>query len=755
MATHSQSDLQFEIGHVLFIDIVGYSKLVIDEQREQIRELKEIVRGTEQFRLAEAEGKLLRLPTGDGGALVFRNTQEAPVLCSLEISKALKNHPELRVRMGIHSGPVNEVADLNEQMNMAGAGINIARRVMDCADAGHILLSKHVAEDLEDYARWRPYLHELGQCETKHGAVISVVNLYDDEVGNPQLPEKFKAQQERAAKALAKSIAVLPFENLSRDPDNAYFAQGIQQEILTRLTSIADLRVISRTSTQQYQSKPGNLSEIVKQLRVANILEGSVQKVADQVRVNVQLINAQTDSHLWAETYDRKLTDIFGVESEIAKRIAESLQAKLSGHEEQALAAKPTNNPEAYDAYLRGLAFEARAQPYSIDLLLRAADSYERAVQFDPNFAIAWARLSRAHANLYFIRADTATRRDAAKSALDNAHKLEPNSPETLLALGYYQYLGLRDYERAKTTFGRVSKVLPGSSEVPKALALIARREGNWDESIAQFEQALALDPRNVELLLNAASAYHMLRQFPAALKLYDRALDIMPNNPDVIALKAGIYQAEGNLQEASKLLSDINSQTPNAHTFRIKITQLRFERNLGETVRLLQARQTQFHFTSEIDKGINQFLLAWTQRLAGDTAGAKATAEQARNTLEPFFKNQADNANLAVLLSLANAVLGEKNSALKEIQRAIMLLPSSKDRVVGPTFEEGLALIQMTFAENSHAISTLTRLIQTPYAGALYALTPITPALLRLDPFWDPLRGDPAFQKLCEEKQP
>jgi len=287
------------------------------------------------------------------------------------------------------------------------------------------------------------------------------------------------------------------------------------------------------------------------------------------------------------------------------------------------------------------------------------------------------------------------------------------------------------------------------------ALALIARREGNWDESIAQFERALALDPRNVELLLSAASAYHMLRQFPPALKLYDRALDIMPNNPDVIALKAGIYQAEGNLQEAAKLLLDINSQTPNAHTFRIKITQLRLERNHAETVRLLQARQTQFHFPSEFDKGINQFLLAWTQRLAGDTAGAKATAEQARNTLEQLCKDQPDNSAWAGLLSLANAVLGEKNSALKRIQRAIKLLPSSKDRIVGPTHDEALALIQMTFAENSRAISTLSRLIQTPYLGTVYALTPITPALLRLDPLWDPLRADPAFQKLCEEKQP
>jgi TolB-like protein/Tfp pilus assembly protein PilF len=757
MATHSQSDLQFEIGHVLFIDIVGYSKLLIDQQRERIRELKEIVRGTEQFRRAEAEGKLLRLPTGDGGALVFRNTQEAPVLCALEISKAIKNYPELRIRMGIHSGPVNEVADLNEQINVAGAGINIARRVMDCGDTGHILLSKHVAEDLEDYARWRPYLHELGQCETKHGAVISVVNLYDDEVGNPQLPEKFKGRQrERTAKALAKSIAILPFENLSRDPDNAYFAQGIQQEILTRLTSIADLRVISRTSTQQYQSKPGNLSEIAKQLGVTNILEGSVQKVADQVRVNVQLINAQTDSHLWAETYDRKLTDIFGVESEIAKGIAESLQAKLTGREEQALAVKPTNNPEAYEAYLRGLAFYTRG--YWIDPLLKAISFYERAVQLDPKFALAWARLSRAHAFAYFFPFNaTSARCDAARKALENAQKLQPNSPETLLALGYYQYHVLRDYGSAKTTFERVSKMLPGSSEVPTALGAIARNEGHWDQSIAYFEQALASDPRNVEILTLAALTYTSLRQFPAALKLYDRALDITPNDPDVGALKASIYQAQGNLEEAVKLLSEVNAQTPCSRAFLIKITELRLERNLREAIRLLQARQTQFHFTSEFDKGVNYYWLAWTQRLNGDTAGAKVTAAQSRNWLEPLCNDQPDNALFVAALSLSNAVLGEKEAALKEAERAIMLLPSIKDRVWGSMMEENLAVIQMMVGENSsRAISTLTRLLQTPYVSWIYGWgrTPLTPALLRLDPHWDPLRADPAFQKLCEEKR-
>ena len=401
-------------------------------------------------------------------------------------------------------------------------------------------------------------------------------------------------------------IAVLPFENLSHDPDNAYFANGIQEEILTRLASIADLKVISRTSTQRYQNKPRNLSQIAKQLGVANILEGSVQKAADQVRVNVQLINAQTDSHLWADTYDRKLTDIFGVESEIAKRIAESLHARLTGREEQALAAKLTNNPEAYDAYLRGLAFEARSgtgtrSSYSLALAEKAVGFFERAVQLDPKFAIAWARLSRADAFLYF---NGEARGDAAKRALENAQRLEPNSTETLLALGYYQYHVLRDYGPAKTTFDRVGKMLPSNSEVPYALGLVTRREGHWDQSIAYYEQALALDPRNVELLMEAGRTYTMVRRFPAALKLYDRVLDITPNDPYVMALKASVYQAQGNLQEAAKCLSEINERSPSSDAFVAKIAQLQLERDYGEAVRLLQTRLAQFHFGSEFEKG-------------------------------------------------------------------------------------------------------------------------------------------------------
>jgi TolB-like protein/cytochrome c-type biogenesis protein CcmH/NrfG len=550
-----------------------------------------------------------------------------------------------------------------------------------------------------------------------------------------------------------KSVAVLPFENLSRDPDNAYFADGIQEEILTHLARIADLKVISRTSTRQYQSKPRNLREIAKQLGVANILEGSVQKAADQVRVNVQLVNAQTDSHLWAETYDRKLADIFSVESEIAKGIAESLQAKLTGREAEALAVKPTNYPEAYDAYLRGLAFDARYSSHPDQVLdaEKAIGFYERALQLDPNFVVAWARLSRVNSLLYINRYDTATaaRGDAAKRALENAEKLKPNSSETLLALGYYQYRVLLDYGPAKTTFERVTKMLPGNSEAPMALGLIARREGYWDQSIAYFEQALVLDPRNVELLILAAETYNCLRQFAAALKLYDRVLDITPNNPDALAAKARIYQAQGNLEEAAKMLVEVNAQTPSLSLFGTKIDQLRLERNYGEAVRLQQARQAQFHFASEIVKAFYQVPLALTQRLAGDTAGAKLTAEQARKTLEPLYGNQPDSRFLATALSQAYVAMGEKDPALKLAEHAIMLIPRTKDAVYGPGLEENLALIQAMFGENSPAISTLTQLIQTPYMG------PITPALLRLDPIWDPLRGDPAFQKLCQDKQP
>ena len=550
-----------------------------------------------------------------------------------------------------------------------------------------------------------------------------------------------------------KSVAVLPFQNLSSDPDNAYFADGIQQEVLTRLTKIGDLKVISRTSTQGYQSESGNLAEIAKQLGVANILEGSVQKAGDQVRVNVHLVNVQAGSQLWAETYDRKLSDIFSVETEIAKGIAESLQAKLTGREEQALAAQPTNNPQAYDAYLRGLALEARSN-YSADALYKAIDFYDLAVRLDPDFSLAWARLSGLHALLYSNRRDTtAARRDAAKEALEHAQKLQPNSPETLLFTGYYQYWVLHDFGLAKATFGRVSKMLPGNSEVLYALGAIARSEGHWDESVAYWERGLALNPRNTALLTEVAFTYAALRQFPKAEMLYDRALNVLQNELSLMALKASIYQAEGNLKGAAKLLVPVNAQTNSDVAVRIKLTQMRLERN-PEGRRLMQGREARLQFDSGIEKGSKQVGLALGQRVAGDTARAKADAEQARNTLESLKKDQPDNAFVAAALAVAYAILDEKDSALDEAQRAITVLPSNKDQLSGPGLEENLALVQMIVGENDRAIATLTRLLQTPYGGWLYSPAPITSALLRLDPMWDPLRADPSFQKLCEEKQ-
>src|SRR6476660_6855361 len=514
MPTEHSSELKFEIGHVLFIDIVGYSKLLINEQSEQIQKLKEIVRHAEQVRLAEAEGKLLRLPTGDGGALVFRNSQEAPVLCALEITKELKKQPELRVRMGIHSGPVNEVTDLNEQANIAGAGINIAQRVMDCGDAGHILVSKHVAEDLEQYDQWQPYLHDLGECEIKHGERLSLVNFYNHEIGNSAMPNKFSKSDKAAAAAATqpsrsriatialgigalivvgaaalffasrtafrtvsgrvqpvpasaapvseKSIAVLPFQNLSDDKSNAYFSEGIQDEILTRLSKVAALKVISRTSTMKYKSEPENLREVGKQLGVAHIVEGSVQKVANAVKVNVQLIRAATDEHLWAESYNRKLDDVFGVEGEVASAIADQLNAKLTGAEQKAVAEKPTENAEAYDVYLRAVAID---NAITLDTTKRVADLYAEAVRLDPQFALAWARLAVARSFLYLNGIDLEKNSGAAvKDAADRAISLQPELGEAWLAQGVYRYRVLRDFQGALQSYEEALRRLPNSA---------------------------------------------------------------------------------------------------------------------------------------------------------------------------------------------------------------------------------------------------------------------------------------------------
>jgi TolB-like protein len=550
MPSDAPSEVKFDIGHVLFIDIVGYSKLLINEQSEQIQRLKEIVRGTDQFRVAEAEGKLLRLPTGDGGALVFRNSPEAPVLCAMEIAKTLKSHPELRVRMGIHSGPVNEVADLNEQANIAGAGINIAQRVMDCGDAGHILVSRHVAEDLEHYPRWQPYLHELGEVEVKHGVQLGIVNFCGDQLGNPALPEKIAArrqeqttasqveekrssrkrrllavtflaitaaavvvsiiaykmsrqlsqeQTERKAASLIpeKSVAVLPFENLTRDPENSFLSTGIQDEILTRLAKIAALKVISRTSTKQYESRPGNLSDIAKQLGVATILEGSVQKVGPKIRVNVQLIKATTDAHLWAETYDRELIDVLAVESEVATEIASALRAALSPEEKARIDEKPTNNPEAYALYLHGREVLDQAADIRGEIE-RGAGLYEQAIAIDPKFALAHAELATAMASLFLVFEPREAFKIKARAAAEESVRLKPELGEGHMALGFYFDYIDRTYDAAAREYEIARRVLPNDSVLIRRIGLMKRRQGHWREGLAEVERAASLDPRNL-----------------------------------------------------------------------------------------------------------------------------------------------------------------------------------------------------------------------------------------------------------------
>jgi serine/threonine protein kinase/Tfp pilus assembly protein PilF len=552
-----------------------------------------------------------------------------------------------------------------------------------------------------------------------------------------------------------KSIAVLPFQNLSGDPDNAYFGNGIQEEILTRLASIADLKVISRTSTQQYQSKPRNLREIAKQLGVANILEGSVQKAADQVRVNIQLINAQTDSHLWADTYDRKLTDIFGVESEIAKRIAESLQAKLTGREQRALAAKPTENPKAYDAYLRGLAHSLRTQRTPGNSV--GAQKYLReAVQLDPKFALAWALLAYTDGVGYHTLnlQPTVALREEARQAAETALTLQPALGEAVLAKGYYHYACLKDYDTAVRYLEQAHLLLPNNSRILQSLADVERTRGQWDRSDAYFNEAERLDPRNVNLLTQHALSLIVVRRFPDALRRLDQVLDLTPDDVDTSAIKATIAQAEGDLPRAASLLAPLH---PNAHDFgawEILTYQAILDRHpaaiIARLKEILAEPDTAFGFYN----GELRFWLGWAQQVAGDNAAAQQSWRQTRRELEPLLKEQPQNAELMSVLALANMGLGDKPAALALAEQAMAASPVEKDVVNGPFGLEILARVAAQTGESDRAIAALQKLLSIPYFGA-FTTTPLTPALLRLDPMFDPLRGDPRFEKLCEEKQP
>ena len=547
-----------------------------------------------------------------------------------------------------------------------------------------------------------------------------------------------------------KSIAVLPFENRSEDKANAYFAEGIQDEILTRLSKIADLKVISRTSTQHYKSTPENLPEIARQLGVAHILEGSVQKSGDAVRVNVQLIKAINDSHLWADTFDRKLTDIFLVESEVAEAIADQLQAKLSGREKRVIAAKPTDNAAAYDAYLRGLAYTLKTLPTPANAV--SAQKYlKEAVRLDPKFALGWAVLSYVDADGYITQnlQPTLALREEARQAAETALRLESNLGEALWAKGYYHYACLKDYDTAARCFEQARKLLPNRSQVPESLGYLERRRGNWDRSDSYLNEAELLDPRNVSLLVGHAVNYFCLRRFPEALRKIDRVFDIVPGDVDTLVLKAAIAQGEGNLAQASALLAPLHLGADDVGALEVQIYQAILERRPAPMISRLQEILAQNDSSLGFGKAELQFWLGWAQEVGGDPNAARQSWLRARRELEPLLREQPENYSLIGDLALINMGLGEKAAALTLAERAIAANPVAQDAVRGPIPVEILGRVAARSGEPDRAVAILEKLLSTPYAGAMAASAPLTPALLRLDPMFDALRDDPRFDKL------
>ena len=690
MSSELKPHLHLEVGHILFLDIVGYSKLLADEQKELIQELNHVVRETKQFRTAEAEGKLTRLPTGDGIVLVFMNNPEAPLECALEISQKLQTRPRLKLRMGIHSGPVNPVADVNDQANLTGAGINIAQRVMSCGDAGHILLSKHFAEDLEHYAHWRSHLHDVGRVEVKHGARIPIVNLYTDQLGNAALPAKLRRArtafrlksavvvvllliavlgvgfwmlrrsqgefENQAALIPSKSLAVLPFENLSRDPDNAYFADGIQDEILTRLSKIADLKVISHTSTQHYKSAPENLPEIAKQLGVAHILEGSVQKSGDSVRVNVQLIKAANDSHLWADTFDRKLTDIFSVESEVAKAIADTLKAKLTGAEEQLIAARPTSDLTAYELYLKGRVLWGKRGG---DNIRQAIAFYEQANVRDPNYAPAYAGLAEAY-----------------------------------VILPIYTDVSAREaYAKAKVAALKALQLDDNLAEAHNALAMVLFLYLDIAGSIPEFQRAIALNP-------NYATAHHWygfnplatLGRFDEAIAESKRAVELDPLSPVIN--------------------SDLGSNLMVARRYDEAIAQLRKTLEIDPTFSLAHGA------------------LGEALQFKGDLPGAIAEYTKAQEL--------GADPRIRVLLAAAKAQSGDKDAAVRMLAE---LEEASRNREI-PGAQR--AVLYTSLGNRTEAIRCLEQSVADHDSQDV--------AWIKVYPKWDPLRGDPRFEALVQK---
>lgn len=755
-----------EIGHVLFIDIVGYSQLLISEQRERVETLNRLVRNTPQFRASETAGELKRLPTGDGMALVFSDSVEAPVECAVELSRELKEHPEVHVRMGVHSGPVGDITDVNDRSNVAGAGINLAQRVMNRGDAGHILLSRHVADDLEQYPQWRPQLHDLGECEVKHGRKIGLFNLYNGEVGNPAPPSGFRPAEESfwkphfvfplvalclliagfgsyfiwhrtVPKPPGKSVAVLPFENLSDDKENGYFAGGIQTDILTNLAKIGDLKVISRSSVMRYAGSPQNVRNIGQALGVGAVVEGTVRRSANQVRISVQLIDAATDQHIWAEEYDRELTDPFAIQSELALKIASALRTKLSPVEEARLKQRPTESVEAYLNYLR-----ARDGEQTSDLTT-VISLYKKAIQLDPTFALAFARLSIIE-NVIYQSTGIPSYLEEASSAAREALRLQPLLPEAHLAMGFNYYRGSRDYDNALRELAIAQAGLPNESEIFLVIGSIKGRQGEWAESTTNLEQAAALNPQDGLLWANLGSNYRAMRNFAEAARCFERGIaadrDQFINHWLLAWLS---IDQNGDLSQMEKLLAG-RAENPDGlgritlAGFQLKMMQRKF----GEALQLITGNKLEMFSDWEAPTPIPRSLLIGRVYFAlNNTVNARASFDRARQALEQAVRENPGDASRHALLGEAYAGLGRKEEGISEGKQATELLPETRDAFDGPQITIALARIYSQTGESDQALILLEHALAIP-AG-------VTKFELQLDPAWDSLRSNPRFQQL------
>jgi serine/threonine-protein kinase len=809
-SAEAKPDLQPELAHLLLIDVVGYSKLSDNEQIELLQELNQIVRGTESFRAAEANGKLIRVPTGDGMTLVFFHSPEEPVRCALEISRALQAHPHIQLRMGVHSGQVNRVADINDKTSLTGSGINVAQRVLDCGDAGHILLSAHVAEDLGQYRQWQPCLHDLGECEVKHGLRLHVFNLYKDNLGNPQVPDKLKRRGRKkesdavrqisaprwpkfliaaalvvaalalvissliffnrapppttktpvpaatAASALAtipeKSIAVLPFENLSDEKENAYFADGVQDEILTLLAKLADLKIISRVSVMQYKSGVArNLREVGQQLGVANVVEGSVQRSGNRVRVNAQLVDARTDRQIWGQTYDRDLADVFAIQSEIAKAIAEQLQAKLSPREENAIERPPTGDIAAFDLYTRAknlllTSFSTAAKAK----LLQAADLLNQAVAHDRSFFQAYCQLAHTHDRLYLLGHDhTPARLALAEAAIQAAFRLRPDAGETHLARAQNLYRGYLDYDGALAELEVARQTLPNDPGVFELKGYIERRQGRWEESTRNLEHAIQLDPRNFFTLQQIATSYGVLRRYAEEKEVLNRALAIEPNGADTkVALAAVEFHWKADTRPLHQTIDSIRATNPGALSSVANdwLSCALAERNVAAAKNALDAfgeiplTDYAVHLTHPLMEGI-------IARITKDDGKARSAFTAARAEQEKTVQAEPDYGPPLCVLGLIDAGLGRKEEALREGQRAVKLCPVEKDALNGPLMIAYSAMIAGWVGDKDLACEQLAIAIRPP--------STISYGQLKLLPFWDPLRGDPRFEKIVASLAP